>query len=125
MIAGRSVDRSPDRCIPPESRWREPTEWTRANAKLIGFPIPQPPDAMRCNRSATDEIILCLRELFSPERFRGEPPVEVQLFAEWQAAHELPVGHGLQAVHEPLAAHGPLVVHEPLAAHGPLAAREL
>jgi hypothetical protein len=68
---------------------------------------------MSHSQFATDEAILYLQGLSSPERSRGEPRGEVQLGDELQAAHELRAAHELQVPHEPRAVHELRAAHEP------------
>ncbi|HEX7425256.1 MAG TPA: hypothetical protein VF311_15415, partial [Terriglobales bacterium] len=80
-----------DRCVPPERKWREPTQWTRTNVRVNRLSYTSRPDAIRRSQFATDEAVLYLQGVFSPdeERSAGEPQAEVQPVDEGQAAHEL------------------------------------
>ena len=60
---------------------------------------------------ATDEALLCRQGIFSQERFRGEPPDEVQPVGEGQAVPEL------QSFDEERSRDGALPVDELRAAH--------
>ena len=63
----------------------------------------------------TDVVILFLQALFPHERFRGEPPAEVQPVDEGQAAHEPQSPDGERSPGEPRAEVQP--VDELQAAH--------
>jgi hypothetical protein len=93
-------------------------EWTRTNVRVHRlFYTSKDVTQLRRSQSATDAALLCLRGIFSQERFRGESPAEVQPVDEVQAAHELQAAHEVRAAHERRVAHGAQAAHERPCSH--------